>query len=137
MKVLGLDLGDKTLGIAISDDIGMLARGLETYRFEDKAYHNALLHTIELVKKYKVETVVLGYPKNMDNSIGTQAQVCIDFKEKLEKTIDINVVLIDERLTSRMASNMMIEQNLKRKKRKKDIDKMAAVIILQSYLDRN
>ena len=137
MRVLGLDLGDKTLGIAISDELGMLARGLETYRFEDKAYHKALLHTIEIVKKYKVETVVLGYPKNMDNTVGVQAKVCLDFKEKLENTIDINVVLMDERLTSKMASSMMIEQNLKRKKRKKDIDKMAAVIILQGYLDRN
>ncbi|MCK5762097.1 MAG: Holliday junction resolvase RuvX [Candidatus Izimaplasma sp.] len=135
MKKLGLDLGNKTLGIAISDELGFLARGLETFRFEDLDFDSALNHTLKLVNENKIEVIVLGLPKNMDGSLGIQANYTLDFKEKLMNISKINIVMWDERLTSKMASNMMISQNLKRKKRKKDIDKMAAVIILQGYLD--
>ena len=135
MKKLGLDLGNKTLGVAISDELAFLARGLETYRFEDKDFDSALAHTITLIEKNKIDVVVLGLPKNMDGSLGEQANYSIQFKEKLVELSNIEVVYWDERLTSKMASNMMVSQNLKRSKRKKDIDKMAAVIILQGYLD--
>jgi putative Holliday junction resolvase len=135
VKKLGLDLGNRSLGIAISDEFNFLARGLETYRFEDKDFKDPLSYTINLIETNKIDVVVLGLPKNMDGSIGEQAQICQDFKKELELNSNATVVLWDERLTSKMASNMMIGQNLKRKKRKKDIDKMAAVIILQGYLD--
>jgi len=135
MKKLGLDLGNKTLGIAISDELGFLARGLETYRFEDLDFDSALNFTLKLVTENKIDVIVLGLPKNMDGSLGIQANYTLDFKEKLNNNSKVKIVMWDERLTSKMASNMMISQNLKRKKRKKDIDKMAAVIILQGYLD--
>lgn len=136
MKKLGLDLGNRTLGIAVSDELNFLARGIETFRFTEKDFTSALNYTLEMIKKYKVDEVVLGLPKNMDGSIGEQGNISIQFKEEIEKNSDIKVILWDERLTSKMASNMMIGQNLKRKQRRKDIDKMAAVIILQGYLDR-
>lgn len=135
MKKLGLDLGNRTLGIAVSDELNFLARGIETFRFEEKDFDKALECTLGLIKEYNVDVVVLGFPKNMDGSIGEQAQITLDFKDEILKNVTVSVVMWDERLTSRMASNMMKEQQLKRKKRKKDIDKMAAAIILQGYLE--
>lgn len=135
MRKLGLDLGNRTLGIALSDELGFLASGLETYRFEEKDFKSALDYTLKVIVQYNVDTIVLGLPKNMDGSLGEQAILTKDFKIDLEMESNIKVVLWDERLTSRMASNMMKAQNLKRKKRKRDIDKMAAIIILQGYLD--
>lgn len=135
MKKLGLDLGNKSLGIAISDQLVFLARGLETYNFEDKDFESALVYIEKIIGENNVDVVVLGLPKNMDGTLGEQANYAIEFGENLKEMCDINIVMWDERLTSKMASNMMISQNLKRKKRKKDIDKMAAVIILQGYLD--
>lgn len=137
MKVLGLDLGNRTLGVAISDPEGFLARPLETYSFEDKAFDQALDYTVQLVKERGIDQVVLGYPKNMDGSLGEQAKLTLDFKEKLEELLEQEVILFDERLSSKMASNMMISQKLSRKKRKSNIDNMAATVILQGYLDRN
>ena len=125
MKKLGLDLGDKSLGIAISDELNFLARPVETYKFADKDFKSALNYTLSLLNEHKIDTIVLGLPKNMNGTEGIQAKTCRDFKD----------VLWDERLTSKMASNMMIGQNLKRKKRKASIDAMAAVIILQGFLD--
>ncbi len=135
MRKLGLDLGNKTLGIALSDELGFLATGIETFRFEDKDFKSALDYTLKVILQYNVDAVVLGLPKNMDGSLGEQAELTKEFKVNLEKESNIKVVFWDERLTSRMASNMMKSQNLKRKKRKQDIDKMAAIIILQGYLD--
>lgn len=135
MKKLGLDLGNKTLGIAISDELGFLARGMETYRFEEKDFESALKYILLVIEENKVDVVALGLPKNMDGTLGEQANHANNFKDKLKEHSDVKIIMWDERLTSKMASNMMISQNLKRKKRKKDIDKMAAVIILQGYLD--
>jgi putative Holliday junction resolvase len=135
LKKLGLDLGNRTLGIAVSDEMNFLARGLETHRFEEKDFASALKYTLELIISYNIDVVVLGHPKNMDGSTGEQAQISEQFKRDIEEKSNVKVVLWDERLTSKMASNMMISQNLKSKKRKKDIDKMAATIILQGYLD--
>ena len=135
MKKLGLDLGNRTLGIAVSDELNFLARGLETFRFEDSEFLLALEHTKSLIKLYNIDVVVLGHPKNMDGTSGEQAKISENFKKDLEEQVSVKVVLWDERLTSRMANNMMISQNLKQKNRKKDIDKMAATIILQGYLD--
>lgn len=135
MRKLGLDLGNKTIGIALSDELGFLASGLETFRFAEKDFKSALDYTIKVILQYNVDTVVLGLPKNMDGSLGEQAILTKEFKSDLEKETNVKIVLWDERLTSRMASNMMKSQNLKKKKRKQDIDKMAAIIILQGYLD--
>lgn len=135
MKKLGLDLGNRTLGIAVSDELNFLARGLETFRFTEKDFDSALQCTLDLIIKYNIDVVILGHPKNMDGSTGEQAQISEDFKKRIVARSAVRVVLWDERLTSKMANNMMISQNLKRKNRKKDIDKMAATIILQGYLD--
>ena len=135
MKKLGLDLGDRSLGIAISDELAFLARGLTTVFYEDNQYEKGIDYLKQLLLKEKIDTIVLGYPKNMDNSLGIQAQKSIEFKETLERLFNIKVVLWDERLTSKLARSMMVSQNLKKKKRKQDIDKMAATIILQGYLD--
>lgn len=135
MRKLGLDLGNRTLGIAVSDELGFLASGIETFRFSEKDFKSALDYTLKVIVEYNVDAIVLGLPKNMDGSLGEQALLTKQFKEDLEKECKIKIVLWDERLTSRMASNMMKSQNLKRKKRKNDIDKMAAIIILQGYLD--
>jgi putative Holliday junction resolvase len=135
LKKLGLDLGNKTLGIAVSDELNFLARGVETYRFEEGDFKSALDYTITLINKYNIDVVVLGHPKNMDGSTGEQAMISEAFKKDLETNTKVQVILWDERLTSKMANNMMISQNLKKKKRKSDIDKMAATIILQGYLD--
>ncbi len=137
MKHLGLDLGTKSLGIAISDSLGMLARGYENLRFESEQYKIALDRVVEVVKKEKIDKIVLGLPKNMDGSVGFQGNVCLRFKEMINEILPNEVIFIDERLSSKQASSMMIEQNLKKKKRKSSIDMMAAVIILQTYLDRS
>ena len=136
MKVLGLDLGNKTLGVAISDELGFLARGVETFRFEEKDFDAPCTYVIDFCNNNKIGTIVLGFPKNMDGTVGEQGKIVLAFKEQLESSLSIPVVLWDERLTSKMASSMMISQNLKRKKRQQDIDKMAAIIILQGYLDK-
>ena len=135
MKKLGLDLGDRSLGIAISDDLNWLARPVETLKFEDKDFEKALKYTLSLVIEHKIDTIVLGLPKNMNGTEGVQAEICREFKMNLEEETTIKIILWDERLTSKMASNMMKDQKLNRKKRKQSIDAMAAVIILQGYLD--
>lgn len=135
MRILGLDLGNKTVGIAISDPSFFLARGLETYRFKEKDFEDPLKYILSLTKKYNLKEIVLGLPKNMDNTEGIQASIIRDFKQKLEQKTSVKIVLYDERLTSKVASDMMKAQKLRRKKRQNDIDKMAAVVILQNYLD--
>ena len=135
MKKLGLDLGNKTLGVAISDELNFLARPLETFRFEDQAFQKAIDYTLDLIKKEKIDTIVLGHPKNMDGTTGEQAKISEDFKQTIEQNANVKVVLWDERLTSKLAQSMMITQNIKKKKRKQNKDTMAAVIILQGYLD--
>ena len=136
MKILGLDLGSRTLGIAISDALGIIASGLETYRFEDDRYDLALNRVIELVKEKKVDKIVLGYPKHMNGDIGEKAKLCEGFKKQIEDAINIEVILVDERWTTKLAENRLLQADISRKKRKQVIDKMAAVIILQTYLDR-
>lgn len=135
MKILGLDLGSRTIGIAISDALGIIATGVETYRFEDDRYDLALNRVIEIVKEKKVQKIILGYPKHMNGDVGEKALLCEDFKKKLEEALNIEVILVDERWTTKLAQNRLLEADLSRKKRKQVIDKMAAVVILQTYLD--
>ena len=135
MKYLGLDLGSRTLGIAISDKTGLIASSYKTIRHNEE--YIKLLDDIEkIVLEEKIECVVLGYPKNMDNSVGVKAKLSEDFKRLLEEKIDIPVYLQDERLTTKEATDVLILGNTSRKKRKKIVDAMAATIILQSFVDK-
>lgn len=135
-KIIGLDLGSKTLGIAISDILGMIAHGVETYRFPENQDHLGVKRVKELCEKEGVKKIVLGLPKHMNGDVGVRGQISIDFKAKLEKAIDgVEVILVDERLTTKVAESSLIFADVSRKKRKQVIDKMAAVAILQSYLD--
>lgn len=135
MRVLGLDLGSKTLGMAISDYLGIIANPIGTYRFDDNDLDAALVEVERVVKEYAIEEVVLGLPKHMNGDIGIQANYCLDFKKMIEDKLALKVTMIDERLTSKMAERVMIKADISRKKQKKNVDKLAASIILQSYLD--
>lgn len=134
MRILGLDLGSKTLGISVSDALGMIARAVDTIRFESDDYDDALMKLQTFLKEFQPETVVLGMPKHMNGDIGIRGEISLMFKEKLEEQ-GVKVVLWDERLTTVAASKILIAADVSRKKRKKIIDQMAAVQILQSYLD--
>ena len=136
MKYIGLDLGSRTLGIAISDELGILARSYDTLRFKDDDYDFAVEKTIEICNKEKVTTVVLGLPKHMNGDQGIRANISYDFKNKIESMSDIKVILEDERLTTVIVDRAMISGNVKRKDRHKKKDEMAAVVILQNYLDK-
>ena len=136
MKYLGLDLGSKTLGVATSDLTGTIATTLTTLNFESDNYEEALNKLIPIIKENNIEKIILGLPKNMDNTIGERAEITLVFKEKLEKTTGLEVILQDERLTSVISNQVMIMADMSRKKRKKKVDGIAAQLILQSYLDR-
>ena len=134
-RVLGLDLGSVTCGVAISDPMGIVARAVETVRFELDDYDDCLTKVVAIIKRENPDEVVLGLPKHMNGDIGVRGEVSIQFKDLLSEKIDIPVILWDERLTTKAAERILIEADLSRKKRKKVIDQMAAVQILQSYLD--
>lgn len=135
MRHVGLDLGSKTLGIALSDSSNTIASKLTTINFANNDFQYAIEELFDILKTIEFECFVLGLPKNMDGSLGFQAQTSIRFKELLEAKFKKPVILWDERLTSKMADSMMITADLSRKKRKTKIDFVAATIILQSYLD--
>ncbi|MBS1477411.1 MAG: Holliday junction resolvase RuvX [Acholeplasmatales bacterium] len=135
MKYLGLDLGSRTLGLAISDALGMFARAYETLRFEDDDYDYAINETINICKKEGINEIVLGNPKHMNGDEGIRSQISYDFKKKIEEKSDIKVHLIDERLTTVRVDKAMIMGNMSRQKRHQKKDEMAAVVILQDFLD--
>ena len=135
MRHVGLDLGSKTLGIALSDSSNTIASKLTTINFANNDFQYAIEELFVILKTIEFKCFVLGLPKNMDGSLGFQAQTSIRFKELLEAKFKKPVILWDERLTSKMAESMMITADLSRKKRKTKIDFVAATIILQSYLD--
>jgi putative Holliday junction resolvase len=135
MRLLGLDLGSRTLGIAVSDQTGTIASNVKTIR-QNEDYDYLVGEVCDLVREYEIGTIVLGFPKNMNGSIGPKGELSIDFKEKLENVLSIPVVLQDERLSTKSATDMLISGNVSRKKRHKVVDSVAATIILQSYLDR-
>lgn len=135
MRIVGLDLGNRTLGIAMSDTFGLIAQGLETLRFEEGNFQIALDYLKQFVDNNKVDLIVLGLPKNMDGSIGFQGQVVQEFQANLQKMIAIPIQLWDERLTTKMATQVLLQADVSRKKRKEHVDKIAATVILQSYLD--
>ena len=136
MRYLGLDLGTKTLGISISDTTHTIANTLKTIRFEDSNYDSLLPELEKIIDENKISKIVLGYPKNMNNTEGEKCKLTLEFKEKLETTFKIKVEMQDERLTTVQATNYMLEADISRKKRKKKVDSLAANIILQTYLDR-
>jgi len=136
MRTMGLDLGSVTCGIALSDPMKMIARAKETYRFAEDDYEDCRDYVVSLIKKESVDEIVLGLPKHMNGDIGIRAQLCLDFKAMIEEKTDVKVFMWDERLTTVAASRILISADVSRKKRKKVIDQMAAVQILQSYLDR-
>ena len=135
MKYLGLDLGSRTLGIATSDATGLIASTYKTIRHNEE-YDRLLEEVKQLIEELKIDEVVLGFPKNMNNTIGPKGELSLEFKEKLEKIINIPVVLQDERLSTKSALDTLIKGNVSRKDRKKVVDSVAATIILQTYLDR-
>ncbi len=137
MKYIGLDLGSRTLGVAISDELGFLARAYNTLRFEDDNYEFAAKYIIDICNKEKVNTVVLGLPKHMNGDAGIRANISYEFKKMLEEKANLNVVLEDERLTTVIVDRAMISANVRRNERKQKKDEMAAVVILQNYLDKN
>ena len=136
MRIIGLDYGTKTVGVAISDALGITAQGLETItRKEANKLRKTLARIEAIIEEYEVEQIVLGFPKNMDNSVGERAQDFHNFEEMLERRTGLPVVLWDERLTTVSADKVLMESSVRRENRKAVIDKIAAVFILQGYLD--
>lgn len=136
MRIMGLDFGSKTVGVAVSDPLYITAQGVEIIRREqENKLRKTLARIEELVKEYEVEEIVLGLPKNMNNSIGERAEKTLEFKAMLERRIGLNVVMWDERLTTVAADKTMMEVGVRRENRKKYVDQIAAIFILQGYLD--
>ncbi len=131
-RILGLDVGEKRIGVAVSDALGITAQGLETVKRE-----NALEEIKSLVREYDVKKIVVGMPFNMDGSKGERARFTEDFLVLLKKEIDIETLTVDERLTTAQGERILLEADLSRKKRRRSIDKIAAQLILQTYLDSN
>ncbi|MEE3805814.1 Holliday junction resolvase RuvX [Lysinibacillus fusiformis] len=135
MRIMGLDVGSKTVGVAVSDALGWTAQGIETVKIDEANGEFGIDRIAELVKEYAITEFVVGYPKNMNNTVGPRGEASEDYKKLLEETFLLPVKLWDERLTTMAAERMLIEADVSRKKRKQVIDKMAAVMILQGYLD--
>ena len=135
MKYLGLDLGSRTLGIATSDATGMIASSYKTIKHNEE-YEMLLTEVKKIVDELNIDAIVLGFPKNMNNTIGPKGELSIKFKEELEKIVSIPIYLQDERLSTKSATDMLISGNVSRKNRKKVVDSVAATIILQTFLDR-
>ncbi|KQL55923.1 MULTISPECIES: Holliday junction resolvase RuvX [Bacillaceae] len=136
MKILGLDVGTKTIGIAISDAFGWTAQGLKTIRRNESNEAEDFKQIVSLIEEHAVQTVVVGYPKNMDGTIGASGQRSEQFVAQLSEYVSIHTELWDERLTTMAAERVLVDADVSRKKRKKVIDQMAARLILQGYLDR-
>ena len=136
MRYMGLDLGSKTLGVAISDPTKTIANVLTTIRFKDENYDLLISPLADIIKEYQISKIILGYPKNMNGTIGERAQACEAMAHKLEEMFPAcKVVLWDERLSTVAAEKVLVDADMRRKKRKQVIDMMAAVVILQNYLD--
>lgn len=135
MRILGLDLGTKTLGVAISDEMGWTAQGIETIKIDEAGGDFGLSRLSEIVSQYGTDKIVLGFPKNMNGTVGPRGEASQSFAKVLENTYNVPVVLWDERLSTMATEKMLISADVSRQKRKKVIDKMAAVMILQGYLD--
>jgi len=134
MRYLGLDVGTKTIGVAISDKTGLIASPLKVIRFDD--INQGIKEVIQILKEFEIAEIVIGLPKNMDNTEGFASKRSIEFENLLAKETEIQISFIDERLTSVEAEKILINNGLRREKRKKQIDALAAVLILETYLKR-
>ena len=134
MRIMGLDVGSKTVGVAVSDLMGWTAQGVEIIRIDEEKKEFGLERLAELVKEYEVEKFVVGLPKNMNNTTGDAARRSMEFKERLEQLTNVPIILIDERLSTVEAENILLKNDMSRKKRKDIIDSAAAMIILDTYL---
>ena len=136
MRILGLDYGSKTVGVAVSDPLGLTAQRVETiWRKQENKLRRTLARIEELAAEYGVERIVVGLPKNMNNTMGERAEKTLEFREMLEKRTGLPIVMWDERLTTAAAERTLIEAGVRRENRKEYLDSMAAVLILQGYLD--
>lgn len=136
MRILGLDYGSKTVGVAISDPLGFTAQGVEIIRRKsENKMRQTLARIEELIAQYQVEEIVLGLPKNMNNTLGDRAEKSLELKETLERRTGLPVVMWDERLTTVSANRVLMETGVRRENRKEHVDEIAAVFILQGYLD--
>lgn len=136
MRILGLDFGSKTVGIAVSDPLGLTAQGVEIIRRKSENKQRQTLARIEqLIEQYQVEKIVLGFPKNMNNTIGERAEKSLEFGETLKRRTGLDVVMWDERLTTVEANRTLMEEGVRRENRREHVDELAAIFILQGYLD--
>jgi putative Holliday junction resolvase len=134
MRIMGLDVGSKTIGVAISDELGITAQGLKTIK--RKAMEDDLRELNAIISQFRIERIVVGLPKNMDGSMGKQAEIVLEWIKRIKDEIRLPVETWDERLSTVEASKTLLEADLSRKKRKGVIDKLAAVLILQGYLQQ-
>lgn len=134
MRYLGLDLGSRTLGMAVSDPSGIIATSIGIIRHNEE-YERLVCEVEKIIKERNIDEIVLGLPKNMNNTIGYKGELSYKFRDMLEEKTNLKVNLVDERLTTKQATDLLISNDTSRKKRKKVVDAMAATIILQSYLD--
>ena len=136
MRILGLDYGSKTVGVAVSDPLGFTAQGVEIIRRKsENKMRQTLARIEELIAQYQVEEIVLGLPKNMNNTLGDRAEKSLELKETLERRTGLPVVMWDERLTTVSANRVLMETGVRRENRKEHVDEIPAVFILQGYLD--
>ncbi len=136
MRILGLDYGSKTVGVAVSDPLGITAQGVEIIRRQsENKLRRTLARIEELIARYQVEKIVLGLPKNMNDTLGDRAEKSLELKDTLERRTGLDVVMWDERLTTVSAEKVLMESGVRREHRKEYVDEIAAVFILQGYLD--
>ena len=135
MRVLGLDVGTKTIGVAVSDEMGWTAQGIETIKIADEQMEQSYPRLQQLIDEYSVEKIVVGLPKNMNGTIGPRGEACIEFADNVKEKLNIETMMWDDRLSTMTAERVLLSADVSRQKRKKVIDKMAAVMILQGYLD--
>lgn len=136
MRVLGLDVGSKTIGIAVSDALKLTAQGITTLQFDEDDMSSADQALQEIIDEYEISHIIVGYPKNMNGTVGRRGEITKIYANRLERKFQLPVQLIDERLSTVSAERTLIEADVSRKGRKKVIDKIAALVILQSYLDQ-
>lgn len=136
MRYLGIDLGSKTVGLAMSDTTLTIASTYKTIFFKNEDYSSTINEILDIIKEYNITKIILGLPKNMNNTLGERAEITLEYKKLLENETNIPVIMFDERLTSVISNNILIEADMSRKKRKKKVDSIAAQIILQDYLDK-
>ena len=136
MRYLGLDLGSKRIGVALSDTTMTIASIYKTIYFNNEDYYSTIYEIEKIVRENDVKKIILGFPKNMNNTLGERAMVTTEYQKKLEESLNIPVILFDERLTSVISNSVLIDADMSRKKRKKKVDGLAAQIILQDYLNK-